>query len=91
MLALVMAAAWADYLLGVYGWCLIKNYNVTIAQLANPLNPYSGAWPPGPIGPNRVFPGQGAAGSSSAPSAAAEKSASKTGINRINAATHGRF
>jgi hypothetical protein len=56
MLALVMLAGWADYLVGFYGWCLLKNYDVTIGQLASPLHPYAGKWPPGPIGPGSVFP-----------------------------------
>ena len=67
MLALVMGAAWVDYLIGFYGWCLVKNYNVTIGQLANPLHPYAGKWPPGPIGPNRVFPGTAAGTGSPGP------------------------
>lgn len=68
MLAVVFAAAWADYLVGYYGWCLLKNYAVTIGQLANPLHPYAGKWPPGAIGPNRVFPGTAAASGSSSSS-----------------------
>lgn len=80
MLALVMAAAWSDYLIGFFGYCLIKNYDVSIGALADPLHPYAGPWPPAKIGPGRVFPGAApAAAASSAPLAGA--ASSTTGNN----------
>lgn len=86
VIAVVMLAAWSDYLVGLYGWCLLRGYDVTIGQLANPLHPYPGKWPPPQIGPGRIFPGTrsgtgAAAGSGSVPgSAAAQRQTARRSV-----------
>lgn len=97
MIAIVMLAAWSDYLVGLWGYCLLRGYDVTIAELANPLHPYAGKWPPPQIGPGRVFPAGGTSASSPSTSSSGKsspssgKSGAQVAQQKISAATHGRF
>ena len=57
MIALAFGFAWLGYSYGLYGWCLIKGYDVTLHELMNPVHQYQ--WPQGgpPLTPpNQIFP-----------------------------------
>lgn len=41
MAGIGIALVWAGYTAGLYGYCLFKGYDVTVAQL------FSSKWPPG--------------------------------------------
>jgi hypothetical protein len=38
MPAIGMALGWGGYTLGLWGYCLLRGYNVTLGQLANPVH-----------------------------------------------------
>jgi len=65
MLAAGMLIVWTGYSLTLWGWCLIRGYDVTLGQLMSPMHPYGSGkgqpWPPKPIGDDVVFPGGRAA------------------------------
>lgn len=57
MVPLAFGFVWLGYSYGLYGWCLIKGYDVKLRQLMNPVHVYQ--WPPGgpPImAPSTIFP-----------------------------------
>ena len=57
MIALAFGFGWLGYSYGLYGWCLIKGYDVRLLDLMNPVNVYQ--WPQGgppTIPPTQVFP-----------------------------------
>jgi hypothetical protein len=57
MPAVGMGIAWFGYGLSLWGYCLVKGYNVTLAQLLNPVHPYHATWPPSAnIPASTVFP-----------------------------------
>lgn len=61
MLAIPIALVWLGYSAGLYGYCLLRGYNVTPKQLLSPT------WPPqtaktGPQGGSGFDPGAGAGG-----------------------------
>jgi hypothetical protein len=56
--AIGMGLGWLGYSLGLWGWSLLRGYNVTLGQLMSPTHPYAGAWPP-PLLPNtQTLPGK---------------------------------
>jgi len=57
MVAVGMLMSWLGYALGLEGWCLFRDYDVTLGQLMSPLHPYSGPWPPAPIPAGQIWPG----------------------------------
>lgn len=57
MLAVGMLAIWLGWSTSLWGWCLIRDYNVTMAALVNPVHPYSGKWPPPKLGTDVIWPG----------------------------------
>ena len=57
MLAVGMLAIWLGYSTSLWGWCLIRDYNVTMAALVNPVHPYAGKWPPPKLGTDVIWPG----------------------------------
>lgn len=63
-----MLMGWSGYSLGLFGWCLWRDYDVTLGQLMSPFHPYSGGWPPAKIPAGQIWPGKQAA--SSAPTTA---------------------
>lgn len=75
MLPVGMVLVWAGYSVGLWGWCLIRGYNVTLGQLMSPTHPYGSgkgqAWPPPLMSPNQIFPGKNTG--QSAPAAAGAK------------------
>lgn len=72
MLPVGMLLSWAGYSLGLWGWCLIRGYDVTLGQLMSPTHPYGSGkgqtWPPPLMSPNVIFPGKNTG--ASAPAAA---------------------
>jgi hypothetical protein len=73
MLPVGMILVWAGYSVGLWGWCLIRGYDVTLGQLMSPAHPYGSgkgqAWPPPVMSPSQIFPGGRNTGAS-APGAA---------------------
>ena len=57
MVAIGMMLVWAGYSLGLEGWALWRDYNLTLGQLMSPMHPYDGPWPPQPISPGVIWPG----------------------------------
>lgn len=43
MVVLGFGIAWWGYTEMIYGYCLLKGYNITWKSLANPINPFQ--WP----------------------------------------------
>lgn len=65
MVAVGMLLIWGGYSVSLWGWCLIRNYNVTMGQLTSPLHPYGSGknqpWPPASIPATQIWPGSNAA------------------------------
>ena len=59
MIGLGFIVSWLGYTTVLYGYCLIKGYDITFGQLANPAHVFT--WPANPpqIPPNQVTPGGG--------------------------------
>lgn len=57
MVAVGFLLVWAGYSVGLWGWCLLRDYDVTLGQLMSPFHPYNGKWPPAPIGDDVIWPG----------------------------------
>ena len=66
MVAVAFALIWAGYSTSLWGWCLLRDYDLTFGQLVSPTHPYSGAWPPAKIPATQIWPG----GSTVTPTAA---------------------
>lgn len=52
-----MLMTWLGYSLSLEGWCLWRDYDLTLGQLMSPTHPYSGAWPPALIPAGQTWPG----------------------------------
>ena len=82
MIAVGMLLTWAGYSVGLWGWCLLRGYNVTLGQLMSPTHPYGSGkgqgWPPAQIPDTQVFPG-GPSSSSPASSSSSGKPQSAGG------------
>lgn len=48
--------AWTGYALVSYGYVLIRGWDISWKQWVNPLNPYSGPWPPQTIPDGTLLP-----------------------------------
>ena len=61
MLAAGMLIMWTGYSVSLWGWCLLRGYDVTLGQLMSPAHPYGSGkgqkWPPPRMGPDVIFPG----------------------------------
>ena len=61
MLAAGMLIMWTGYSVSLWGWCLLRGYDVTLGQLMSPAHPYGSGkgqkWPPPLMGPDVIFPG----------------------------------
>lgn len=57
MVAVAFALVWAGYSTSLWGWCLLRDYDLTFGQLVSPVHPYSGAWPPAKIPAGQIWPG----------------------------------
>jgi hypothetical protein len=53
---------WLGYTGGLYGYSLIRGYNLTLAQMVSPTGWYGGKWPPAAAGNTEIFPSGTAAG-----------------------------
>lgn len=71
MPAIGMGVAWLGYSVALYGYCLIKGYDVTFGQLVNPAASVS--WPPGPIPAGQVLPGKAPKGTGTGKAPAKKK------------------
>lgn len=65
MIALGFGVAWFGYTYVIYGYTLLKGYNITWRSLASPLNPYQ--WPkkgtdPPLIPAGQILPGAASTG-----------------------------
>ena len=56
MVAVAFALVWAGYSTSLWGWCLLRDYDLTFGQLVSPVHPYSGAWPPAKIPSGQIWP-----------------------------------
>jgi hypothetical protein len=83
MLPVGMLLTWAGYSVSLWGWCLIRGYNVTLGQLMSPAHPYGSgkgeAWPPPLMSPNQIFPGKNTGESAPAATPAAAPATARTG------------
>lgn len=57
MVAVGMLLIWGGWSVGLWGWALLRDYDVTFGQLVSPTHPYSGAWPPAKIPATQIWPG----------------------------------
>jgi hypothetical protein len=57
MVAVGMLLVWGGYSVGLWGWCLFRDYDVTFGQLVSPTHPYPGPWPPAKIPAGQTWPG----------------------------------
>jgi len=74
MVAVAFLLVWGGWSAGLWGWCLIRDYDVTFGQLVNPVRPYAGPWPParipdGQTWPSGAAPARTAAAATAAPAA----------------------
>lgn len=70
-----MILGWVGYSLGLEGWCLFRDYDVTLGQLMSPLHPYAGPWPPAKIPSGQTWPGKATATTTSTTAAPSPASA----------------
>jgi hypothetical protein len=68
MVAVGFLLIWSGYSVGLWGWCLLRDYDLSMGQLMSPFHPYAGPWPPAKIGDDVIWPG-GRSASSPASSA----------------------
>jgi hypothetical protein len=64
MVAAGMGLLWAGYAISLFGWCLLRDYDITFGQLVSPIHPYAGAWPPAKIPVGQIWPGKATAATS---------------------------
>jgi hypothetical protein len=70
MMGLGFFVAWWGYLEGVYGWCLLRGYDVTWRQLADPAKLYEWPGTVPKIPASQILPGGAAAPVAAGPQAA---------------------
>jgi hypothetical protein len=57
MPAIGIGIAWLGYSVSLWGYCLVKGWNVKFTELINPVKYYTGKWPPpANIPPTSTFP-----------------------------------
>jgi hypothetical protein len=59
MIPLGLGLAWAGYTLGIWGYCLVRGYDVTFMQLFARSWPGTGKTGRGPAGPGSASPSSG--------------------------------
>jgi hypothetical protein len=62
MVWLGFGICWAGYAVGLYGYSLVRGYNLSLAQMASPVHWYAGKWPPAEAGNEQILPTGGKAG-----------------------------
>lgn len=79
MVAVGMLLVWGGYSVSLWGWSLLRGYNVTFGQLVSPTHPYGSGkgqkWPPPQLPDTQIFPGK------QAPATAAKAAVSSGGGN----------
>jgi hypothetical protein len=53
---------WLGYATGMYGYILVRGYNVPAKQVFSPVGWYTGKWPPQTAGNTQILPSGGQAG-----------------------------
>jgi len=66
VVAVAFLLVWGGYSTGLWGWCLLRDYDVTFGQLVSPGRPYAGPWPPARIPSSQTWPSGAAAKASTA-------------------------
>jgi len=56
MVVIGFGLAFVSYTFGLYGWSLVRGYNLTLKQLISPTAFYTGTWPPPKAGNTDIFP-----------------------------------
>src|SRR5215475_5089830 len=56
MVWLGFALAWMGYGTGLYGYSLVRGYNLSPKQVFSPVGWYHGKWPPQPAGNTQILP-----------------------------------
>lgn len=56
MVWLGFGLGWAGYAVGLYGYSLVRGYNLTLAQMVSPTKWYAGKWPPATAGNTEIIP-----------------------------------
>ena len=78
MPAIGMLIAWSGYSFSLWGYCLIRGYDVKLSDLVNPVHPYTGPWPPPLItNPATLLPGRSSVSTTSTSSAGTSTSTGK--------------
>lgn len=72
MIVIGIALVFTGYTCGMWGYCLIKGYNISFSQLISPSGYYKGTWPPPLITDTSVLLPTGASSSSSLTAAGAD-------------------
>jgi hypothetical protein len=82
MPAISIGVVWFGYSMTLWGYCLIRGYNVKLTDLINPLHPYAGKWPP-PLITNgsEVLPGQTVTGQTGSSAPASNLNAVQAGVS----------
>jgi len=75
MIAIGMGLAWLSYATGLWGYCLIRGYDISPKQIFSPVGFYAGPWPPPPASNTEIIP----SGTPAAPSAVAAAPTSLSG------------
>jgi hypothetical protein len=82
MVAAGMLLGWAAYGLGLFGWTMFRDYNVTLGQLLSPVHPYGSGgetWPPAPMPDTQIWPGTPQASAASGSPSSGSSSSSNSG------------
>jgi hypothetical protein len=59
MPAIGIGITWFGYSVALWGYCLLRGYDVKFTDLVNPLHPWAGKWPPPTnIPADQILPGQ---------------------------------
>ena len=67
MIAVAMGLLWISYTGGLWGYSLIRGYDISFKDLVSPFHYYTGAWPPPIYTGTAIFPGGPPVGGPGAP------------------------
>jgi hypothetical protein len=60
MVAVGMLLVWGGYAVSLWGWALLRDYDVTFGQLTSPVHPYMSnkgdTWPPAKVPDTQIWP-----------------------------------
>jgi hypothetical protein len=90
VIALSVGIIWAGYTVGLYGYVLLKGYNVTLAELVNPVHIYSSSLASaGQIPASQILPSGTSSGSTPASFTSETGSTATTGQSSSISSTGG--